>query len=163
MAEYKIIISDETSANSKNPVAGSESKGSVENAGVGTTSVNNAIKGAATYVAVKRTVVSAIKSSINFGIGTVSLRTGENERQQKLQFAYDTVTEVVGAGMTIAAGAMAGGAVGAALAVVGVAVAKGIEMYQSYKQLEYQNNLESISLSMMNKRAGRYVSVSGSR
>ena len=164
MAEYKIIIEDGTTSSNKNPVAGSDGKGKSENAGVGMGSKSDSLaKGAMAYVALKRTAVSAVKSAISHQIGTISLRTGENERQQKVQFAYDMVGQAVGAGMTIAAGAMAGGPIGAAVAAVGVAINYAIQYAIRSNEIDLKSQKEQIEIGLMNKRAGQYVSVNGSR
>ena len=164
MAEYKIIIEDGTSKSNKNPVAGSDGKGKSENAGVGMGSKSDSLaKGAMAYVALRRTAISAVKSAISHQIGTISLRTGENERQQKVQFAYDMAEQAVGAGMAIAAGATAGGPIGAAVAAVGVAINYAIQYAIRSNEIDLKSQKESIEIGLMNKRAGHYVSVNGSR
>ncbi len=165
MAEYKIIIEDGTAKSNKNPVAGSDGKGKSENAGVGMGSKSDSLaKGAMAYVALRRTAVSAVKSAISHRIGTISLRTGENERQQQVQFAYDSVGQVVKAVETIAAGAAAGGWVGALVATIGVFVSEVTNIIKAINELNYKESYNNIQLGMMDKRAGWNVaSVNGSR
>lgn len=164
MAEYKIIIEDGTTSSNKNPIAGSDGKGKSENAGVGMGSKSDSLaKGAMAYVALKRTAVSAVKSAISHQIGTISLRTGENERQQKVQFAYDMAEQAVEAGASIAAGAMAGGLPGAAIAAVGVVINFAVQLAIRFNEIDLKSQKESIEIGLKNKRAGHYVSVNGSR
>ncbi len=165
MAEYKIIIEDGTTSSNKNPVAGSDGKGKSENAGVGMGSKSDSLaKGAMAYVALRRTAISAVKSAISHQIGTISLRTGENERQQRVQFAYDMVGQAVGAGMTIAAGAMAGGPIGAAVAAVGVVIDALVKIEQKNTEINLATALDNIGVNARNNRAVRSVaSINGSR
>lgn len=96
-------------------------------------------------------------SMINYRVSTISLRTGAQEYQQRVQFVYSEASQALSAVGTVAAGAIMGGPVGAGLAAVGVGVTylmKAIGWAQNADRLRMEQDKESISIAMQDIRAG---------
>lgn len=94
---------------------------------------------------------------ISHQIGTVSLRTGNQERQQRIETVYSELKSAGGATLAIGGGFVAGGVGGAAVAAVGVALSylnKLISYGQRQDQLNLAATVEGISLAQLNLRAG---------
>ena len=149
--EYRIVITNNTSfAKDKEPIAGN-SGGSVST----NTSKNedNSTRSVWGYVAYKK--VQNVASQIISGeIGLVSVRTGRQEQQAKMQFAYDAVSRGIGLAESIAVGFAAGNVAGA---VAGAALNIGsslIGYFINAEKLRAQENLENISLGLLRGRTG---------
>lgn len=94
---------------------------------------------------------------ISYEISQVSLRTGAVEYEQRQQAAYGVGRSVVGAGVSLAYGAIAGGPAGLAVAAIGVAVSgvnKLVGIAQKEQTLRTEQSLENISIGMASVRAG---------
>lgn len=102
-------------------------------------------------------VKSTADSIFSYKISQVSLETGASEYEQRLSTVHSIVSQTVGAGAALAMGAATGGAVGFALAALGVA-ANGIKtlvgISQKEETLRTQQGLENISIEMQSIRAG---------
>ena len=121
-------------------------------------------KDLAGYFAFKRIVSPFVRMGIEYGISTINVRTGRVEAQQRIQFAYSVGRQVVGVLENVAIGALVGGLPGAIVGAVmsTVTTVAGYAINQS--KIDLQSNLESISLGLMNIRAGGEIAaVSGSR
>lgn len=108
------------------------------------------LKRVVSFAAVKGTVDKVV----NYGISTVTLRTGAREYEQKLNFAYNTASQAVGLGVTAGMLALSGHPL---LAVAGLAIAgisKGIEIWKNTQRLETEENRENISIQKQIIRAG---------
>lgn len=149
-------IAGTTGDNQKDTTPGSDSESRAE----------KTTKQAAGYVAYKRYISPFIKQAISYEISTVSLRTGKTEYQQRLQFAYDMGSKVVGlaenmiTGFLISGGNPIGAVIGAGVSVIQTAV----QYAQAQNTLNLENSKESISIGLQNVRAGGSVAATnGSR
>lgn len=115
----------------------------------------SAVKGLVSFSAVR----AFANNLISYEISQVELRTGAREYEQRLRFGYEMGNKVLNVGMATVAGAMAGGAIGAAVAFLGSTFYTALGYMQNANTLRTQQNLEDISIGMANIRAG----VSGRR
>ena len=99
-------------------------------------------------------VANYAKRAISYEISTVNLRTGENERQQRMQFTYDILGQVSGALTNIVVGAKVGGAYGAIAAAAYTVVETSISIGQKIGRYNLQKNLENVSLGLARTRSG---------
>lgn len=100
------------------------------------------------------TVKSFATQQINYSVSLTGLRTGSNELQQKASFYNQIIQKGVGAAETVAAGAAAGGWVGA---VIGLGVSTAhtlIGFSQAQNTINLNRTLENRSLEMTRIRAG---------
>ncbi len=173
MADYsaEIIIKDETTNQESSPIAnnggggGESTKNTSAGAGGNKDSGLEARKTVAkTYFAIKHIVAPFVTQGINYGISTISIRTGQVEQQQRAQFAYDVASKAFGMVESIAMGAAIGGLAGAIGGAV-MSLATTITGYALQQQkLNLAESAENISLGFMNARAGGSVATtSGSR
>lgn len=149
--KYSIVVKWETAESNDTPVAGQNGGQSSENSG---SSKPTWVKGLVAYNSYVKPFVSA---AINHQIQTISLRTGADEQQQRIQFAYDIGKQAVGIIENIAVGAAIGSLPGALIgATLGVATTL-INYANRANTLRYEQNLESVTLRGMNVRAGGYT------
>ena len=148
MATYEIILKNETDNASENPVAGQETK---------TTNPEQvtAAKGLVSFSAVKPYINQVIQHQIN----TVELRTGSSELQQRISFAYQAAGTLVSIGQSAATGFVVGGGLPGAVigALLGIA-GKALSISLNQNTIDLQRQQESLSLGLMNLRAGGSVS-----
>lgn len=97
-------------------------------------------------------------------IQTISLRTGAQEAQERIQFAYQIGEQAVGIGTSIITGLIVGNLPGALIgAGVGI-LTTALNYANKAERVGLERSLESISLRGMNVRAGGYApSYAGSR
>lgn len=87
-------------------------------------------------------------------IGTIELRTGRTEMQQRMEFAYGATKRVVGMGATIATGAMVGGGVGAVVgAIIGVTESL-FDIGLRQNEIDIKRRNEDVSIYLNRIRAG---------
>lgn len=115
----------------------------------------NAVKGMVSFAAVR----GFANNLIGYEISQVSLRTGANEYEQKLQFAQSVVNQGLNIGMATAGGAIAGGPIGALVGFIGSTLYTAIGYAQNANTIATKQNLEDISIGLASVRAG----VSGRR
>lgn len=166
---YVIILKNETSNSESSPIAspsggGSDSPKSGTNAPQttkGNAMATNIVKGLVAYNTYVKPFVSQV---IGHQINTVALRTGADEVQQRLQFAYEIGSAALGIGASILTGAAIGNVPGAIIGAV-VGVTSTIMNYANKAQtIQLQSNLENITIRGLNIRAGGAVSsFNGSR
>jgi hypothetical protein len=147
--QYTITIYDKTTGQGS-PIAGEQ------NDGKDTKNDDSAPdKGevAFNWMSLKR-VANYAKRAISYEISTVSLRTGENERQQRMQFAYDILGQTSSAITNIVIGAKVGGAYGAIAAAAYTVVETSISIGQKIDRFNLQKNLENVSLGLARTRSG---------
>ena len=147
MATYEIILKNETDNASENPVAGQETE---------TTNPEQvtAAKGLVSFSAVKPYINQVIQHQIN----TVELRTGSSELQQRISFAYQAAGSLVSIGQSAVTGFAVGGPPGAVIgALLGIA-GKALSIGLNQNTIDLQRQQESLSLGLMNLRAGGSVS-----
>ena len=113
-------------------------------------------KSAVHKIVSRATAMAVADKLISYDISTVSLRTGAKEYEQKLQFGYSLIQQTA---VPLAVGAATGGLAGAAIGIAFSFVMQGIGWVQNAQTIRYNQELENISISMANTRAG----VTGSR
>ena len=157
MSSYEITVTLKEKK-AKNPVAGSDSE--AENTDGGNLPKEIA-KG---YGVVKKFVSPFISQVITAQTSTVSLRTGAEELQERLQFSQNAIRQGFGVIESVVVGGLLGGAPGA---IVGAAmgVAQTAMTYEFRRQeLQMQKDVEDVSLRLLNIRAGGSLAAfSGSR
>lgn len=154
----KIVLPSESAE--KSPVAASSAETGTNSPSGGSSdaslSARDVVNGAKKVMAM--TGIRQIADSvISYNISTVSMRTGESEYQQKLQFAYSEGMQLASSAGAIAMGAVMGGPAGAAVAAVGVGlsyVMKAIGWAQNANTIQIAENQEDISIQMQTVRAG---------
>lgn len=126
------------------------SSGQASQGGGGGGSLKTALGAVFSYATVK----SFATQQINYSVSLTGLRTGSNELQQKASFYNQIIQKGVGAAETVAAGAAAGGWVGA---VIGLGVSTAhtlIGFSQAQNTINLNRTLENRSLEMTRIRAG---------
>lgn len=157
MAEYSIVIQLPEEGTESKVVSGSSgnkipAKTDAEKRAEG---AEKAVKGMVSFASVR----AFANNLISYDISQVSLRTGAEEYEQRLQFAYDTANKALDIGMATAIGASTGGIIGAAVGFIGSTMYTLIGYAQKANTIRTKQNLEDISLGMASIRAG----VSGRR
>ena len=148
MAQYEIIIRNETGTEKKSPVAGDHTEQSSEPKTTQNTS--DLVKG---LVAFKK-ITPYVKQAIQHQISTVELRTGSAELQQQIEFGYQMASTGVSIAESVIVGFSIGQGAGAiAGAVIGIA---GELLNIAYKAdtINLKREEENISLGIMDRRAG---------
>ena len=154
--EYRIVLELPAEDESKGVVSGGVAKKPTQTAEEKQAAgAERAVKGLVSFSAVR----AFANNLISYEISQVSLRTGATEYEQKLRFAYSTANQLLNIGMATAAGAATGGPVGAVAAFIGSTMYTVIGYMQNANTIQTKQNLEDISISMANLRAG----VSGRR
>ena len=157
--EYIIRIPLPTDSQSSGPVSATQ----ISNGGGDTSeqkgymaksaeSAKSAVKQIVSY----GTAIAVADKLISYDISTVSLRTGATEYEQKLQFGYSMAKQTL---LPAAIGLATGGLPGAIIGGLFSFAMQGITWAQNSQTIQYNKQLESISLRMANTRAG----VTGSR
>lgn len=148
--EYHLYIHlDDEGGVNKSPVANKEQSSDGGNA-----DSDEGIKKLVGGVAVYKTMKSFATQMISYTVGTIELRSGTKEYQQKMQFLYD-----VGMGIfNVVEGAILGGKVGGAPgavigAVVGMA-STAISYAQNQNTIYLNQAIENVSILQNNVRAG---------
>lgn len=129
---YKVIFTYEGPAEEQKAVASNPSD--TEGEATKSSSFENALAKKITPMAMIGYAKSIAGRAITTYIGTVSLRTGYEEKQQREQFIYSTASSIGNIALSIAAGAKFGGGWGAA---IGAVVSVGNEAI-GVVQREYQ-------------------------
>lgn len=160
MAQYEIVIKNETVEDNESPVAepspgGKKEKKSKENKPSKSGGQLAVTTGLVAWQQVKPWITQVASHEINM----VELRTGRREYAQKTQLTYKIVGDVVGLGESILAGFAVGNIPGA---IVGALLNVGhtaINIAQKQDRINTEKSLENISLEQNYIRAG----VNGSR
>lgn len=152
MDEYKIVISISGGEGSE-IVSGEDAQlkediKTIEGA-------KKAVKSMVSYAAAR----TFADNLISYEISQVSLRTGAQEFEQKLQFGYSMTNKVVNIATATLAGAKLGGAIGAGVGFIGSIMYTMFGYSQNENIIRTKQTLEDISIGMASLRAG----VSGRR
>jgi hypothetical protein len=172
--EYRIIITNETTEEKSSPIAptdqGAEPATDTSGKGVGgggesketTPSEDN--KKAKGFVAFKKIVAPFVKNAMQYQISTVSLRTGNNELQSRLQASYNIGNQVASfAESTIIGGLVSGNPIGAVMGAVMSVLNTTISIAQKLEVFNIQRSMENTSIALMNIRAGGNVATTSGR
>lgn len=151
MASYEIILRNKTSD------AGSSSSAASPRGNTKKTVPDTApppIRQLAGMGAAYGIAKSAMSKIVTHTINTVSLRTGQTEYQQRLQFQYEIASRGFNILESVVVGAMVGNAPGA---ILGAATSLGSALHDLYNRsdtLRISRNLENISIGLADIRAG---------
>lgn len=160
MAKYEIVIRNDTDDNDS-PIA---SGGAAKSANKGGASDITGRQAAKKVMAVGGIAASFVNQVVTHQIQTVSLRTGAEEQQERLAFAYSIAKQVGGTLLSTAVGAAMGGGIGAVVGLVVGIAHTAISYSQKAEELRIQKTVEDVGLRYLNARAGGSVaSFSGSR
>lgn len=101
---------------------------------------------------------NAIKNTahniVNVQTGSVNLRTGASEYEQRVQRVTDTVFDGIGAAGTLVIGAATGNLPLAAISVVTTLFDKLFGAIQRQHEIDLKRSAENVSIRMANVRAG---------
>ncbi|MBQ8289322.1 MAG: hypothetical protein IJY01_00420 [Clostridia bacterium] len=104
----------------------------------------------AAYGYAKRALNTVVSNTIN----TVSLRTGYNEHQQRLQLAQRITSDAINIGESLVVGAMVGGLGGALVSAAITSTFKLVEYGMEHQRLQISREVDSIGLAQAQIRAG---------
>ena len=113
-------------------------------------------KSAAKRIVSAATAYAVADELISYELSTVSLRTGAKEYEQKLQLSYSALKQTV---VPLVVGATTGGLPGAIIGGLFGLGMQALTWAQNAQTIDYNRQLENISIDMARTRAG----VSGSR
>lgn len=153
---YSITIEVNGMEKGESPIAGDNKPSDTEKASGGSINKIQAKTLAATLTAY-HTVKSFATQVINHEVSLVSLRTGSNEMQERASFINENVQTAVGVGESLIAGAIAGGPVGAIIALGGVALNVGhrvMAIAQKQETLNIERSIEKETIQKNYIRAG---------
>lgn len=100
------------------------------------------------------TMAATADRIVSTAISEVSMRTGANEYEQRLDATYSAGKSIIGAGAALAIGAATGTLPVVALGMVMSSINKALSISQKATQLNMAHSLEDISINMQNIRAG---------
>jgi hypothetical protein len=166
MAQYEIIIKDQTTAKASSPIADNTDTGSVKSTNLPTPAdeTTSAREKVGTYFAVKRVVSPFVSTVVNYRIGTIALSSGANEQQARVQSAYSLGQQAIGMVENIAIGGAVGGLPGAVAGVVMGVASTVTNVVTNQMKIDKAQDIENISIGLMNARAGGSVAtINGSR
>ncbi len=155
---YRIIIKTQGGGSStpKNPIAG-DSGQSQETKPSEQENKKDSIAG---YVAFKKYVAPFLKQGLQYQISTVGLRTGNYERQVRMESAYSIGSQIFNIGESIWIGYKLGNVYGAVAGAVISAATTLINYGNQGNTLRLNNALENQTINMLNVRSG---AVNGNR
>ena len=155
MDAYKIIIETGGGSNTpKTPIAGNNKQSTSTQPQTQESGKSALQMGVMGYVAVKKYVAPFVKQGLQYSISTVGLRTGNMERQARMQSAYNIGSQIFGIAESVAIGAVMGGVGGAVVgAVMGVATT-AISYAQQQNTINLNKTIEDQTISMLNVRSG---------
>lgn len=159
---YEIIIKDETTKKTKGPIADNSNSASTQDAQKQALSERRENVGV--YFATKRIIAPFVNQALQGSISTISLSTGANEQQQRIQFVYDTARQVYGMAESVAVGAAIGSLPGAIIGGITSLITGAIAIAQKQNVINLNRANENVALGLMNIRAGGTVAATnGSR
>lgn len=161
---YKIVLVNDTAeSGDKSPIAPTD-KGTEQTKNTTTPSDGSGIATAIKpYVFYKKYVSPFIRQGIQYQIGTVALRTGNHELQSRMQSMYDIGSQAFGFVESTVVGGMVGGWVGAIAGAVMSLMNTAVTLSQKIETYSIQKEQESMSIALMNVRAGGSVATTNGR
>lgn len=155
---YSIVVENKTAEKKKNPVAGNST--STKHSSGGPDYQDLGKKGLVSFKTFIQSFVEQVPTSY---VNTISLRTGAEEHQERMEFAQSVIRRGVGIVESIAMGALVGGGIGAAIGTVTSLATTAVSYVIKYQEMNIKQQTENASLSAMFVRAGGAASFSGSR
>jgi len=162
MAEhnYTLTIQMGSEGGSQSPIAG-QSNQAQETPSEGGFTAQTAVEA---LVSFKAFVEPIVQPMVDGYIQTISLRTGSQEAQDRIQFAYKVGAQVKNFTKNIVMGFVVGNIPGAIAGAVTSVFSTALNYAKESRRLSYEQSLESVTLRGMNVRAGGYApSYAGSR
>lgn len=152
---YTFILKNETGGDGvESPISGNLNSPTTSNAKTGGFLSKSQAKAFGAGMVVYHQVKSFATQIVSHEISITSLKTGQNELQQRAQFNYDVGMRVLNAGESILVGAAVGGLPGA---VAGLALSLThtvIDISQRQQDLDLKRSLEQIQVRENVIRAG---------
>lgn len=150
--EYIITLVNDTSQTKQSPVAGdTEPKESAKREQV---EKDSGFIKATKMFAMYKTAENLANTFISYDINTISLRTGQSEKQERISFAYQTSKRILDVATSIGVGAAMGGGIGAVIGLTYGITRELISLYQREELIQTRKNIEDISIRLANQRAG---------
>lgn len=155
MAQYEIVLKNQTRQPKKSPISGDTKEVKVGNKSqIGSeTGRSSTLEKVISYGVVKSFAQQILQHRVN----TVELRTGSAELQQKISFAYQIGNQALSIIESVAVGAMVGGLPGAIVGAVASVSHTLIGYVQNAQKIRWQGELENISNTLINVRAGGQI------
>lgn len=155
MAQYEIVLKNQTRQSKKSPISGDTKEVKVGNKSqIGSeTGRSSALEKVISYGVAKSFAQQILQHRVN----TVELRTGSAELQQKISFAYQIGNQALSIIESVAVGAMVGNLPGAIMGAVAGVTHTLIGYAQNAQRIRWQGELENISNTLINVRAGGQI------
>lgn len=150
---YSLTIENKTASGGNSPIAG-QNNSQQETPSEDKLKASTIVKG---LVSFKAFVKPFVQPAIQHSLQTVSLRTGGQEMQQRLQFAYSIGEQALGILESAAIGAAVGNLPGALVGIAVGAMSTIINYANQADTIAIERGLEDISLRGLNVRAGGYA------
>ena len=151
------IVIDLSSGGKKKAVAQNNAPTSDSSQSAGT-NIEKAMKNLVSYGAIKHTA----DKIVSYQIGTVELRTGAREYEQKLQFGYQVGGKLLNTAVMIGGAAATGNLPLAVIGVATSAMSTGLDIWQKQNTININENREDIAIAMQMNRAGNLGRRNGS-
>ena len=161
--EYKIVLVNGTSASekTKSTATNSKSDGTSESASKAEKSVYEQHKQVVKALAPVGYAVNIAKRVYESNINTVSLRTGNEELQAKLQFQYGIIESGFNIAKSIAIGAYIGNIPGAVIGAIAGAGSEVVNIAIRQNEINIAKGVERTEIFLNNIRAGSAASRQG--
>lgn len=153
MAQYEIVLKNKSNRTKKSPISGDTKEAKSASKSQGEIDTNTSLKGMISYGTAKSFVSQILQHRVN----TVELRTGSTELQQKISFAYQIGNQALSIIESVAVGAMVGNLPGAIMGAVAGVTHTLIGYAQNAQRIRWQGELENISNTLINVRAGGQI------
>lgn len=151
------IVIDLSSGGKKKAVAQNNAPTSDSSQSSGT-NTEKAMKNLVSYGSIKHTA----DKIVSYQIGTVEIRTGAREYEQKLQFGYQVGSKILNTAVMIGGAAATGNLPLAVIGVATSAISTGFDIWQRQNTININENREDIAIAMQIKRAGNLGRRNGS-
>lgn len=143
---YHITVSFD-GGEKKGPVAGTQGKTYAEKA---ESSLKKGVKGLVSFGAIKSTATQLIGHQF----GTIELRTGAREYEQRQRFLFDRINEGVSNVGVLAVGAATGNLPAAVIGVAANAAGKLLGIIMRAHTLSLEGTIENVGIKLASIRAG---------
>lgn len=147
---YEIIIKNETAKGSNKAVAGQTDNDNAPKQAAQSGTRETLIKGLVAYKKVKPWVNQVISHNVSM----VELRTGSQQQQQRVSFAYQVATDTANLAENIATGFLLGNVAGAVTGAIMTVASKIISIAQRQNEINTKQTIENVSVQMNYIRAG---------
>lgn len=155
------VIRIENKAQSRRSPIANDTQGSDSKYTSGQLRAQGALKA---LVAIDKFAAPFVEQAIQYQVGTINLRTGAAELQQRVEFGLSLAKSAAGIGTGLLAGYAVGNVPGAIIGTLISGVTTVMNYANRAKTIRTEADLESITLRGLNNRAGGYPPTSiGSR